>query len=55
MYDIAIIGGGPGGYAAAEKAGKQRLCFIAQNYMTMLERVKSMVCELKVLSSIIKK
>lgn len=25
MYDIAIIGGGPGGYAAAEKAGKNGL------------------------------
>ena len=25
MYDIAIIGGGPGGYAAAEKAGKSGL------------------------------
>ena len=25
MYDIAIIGGGPGGYVAAEKAGKKGL------------------------------
>ena len=25
MYDIAIIGGGPGGYVAAEKAGKNGL------------------------------
>ncbi len=25
MYDIAIIGGGPGGYVAAEKAGKEGL------------------------------
>ena len=25
MFDIAIIGGGPGGYVAAEKAGKNGL------------------------------
>ena len=28
MFDIAIIGGGPGGYVAAEKAGKNGLTTI---------------------------
>ena len=28
MYDLAIIGGGPGGYVAAERAGAQGLSVV---------------------------
>ena len=50
MFDIAIIGGGPGGYVAAEKAGKNGLKTILQNIaITYIEQRE--YCHLQMLTN----